>query len=137
MREKVKRTFLNFESAIENLKSAIKETTKESEINDLNVDGTIKRFELCYELSWKMIKVYLEDLGIICKNPRDCYKQAKINDLIFNDEIWMEMIDARNRLVHEYSLNFSRIIFQNIVDKYFNVLEELYKEIKNRIEQDY
>jgi nucleotidyltransferase substrate binding protein (TIGR01987 family) len=103
MRERVKRTFLDFEKAFNNLKSAV-----EKAVDDLDIDGTIKRFELCYELSWKIIKLYLEDLGIICKSPRDCFKQAKINNLIEDEVTWIEMIETRNQLVHEYSSDFSR-----------------------------
>ena len=131
MRERVKRTFLDFEKAFNNLKSAVKKA-----VDDLDIDGTIKRFELCYELSWKIIKLYLEDLGIICKNPRDCFKQAKINNLIKDEVVWMEMIDTRNQLVHEYSSDFSREIFEKIKNDYVKILEELYKNIKEKSEDD-
>jgi len=122
MRERVKRTFLDFEKAFNNLKSAV-----EKAVDDLDIDGTIKRFELCYELSWKTIKLYLEDLGIICKSPRDCFKQAKINNLIEDEVTWIEMIETRNQLVHEYSSDFSREIFEKIKSDYVMILEELYK----------
>ena len=131
MRERVERTFLDFEKSFNNLKSAVKKA-----VDDLDIDGTIKRFELCYELSWKIIKLYLEDLGIICKNPRDCFKQAKINNLIEDEVVWMEMIDTRNQLVHEYSSDFSREIFEKIKNDYVKILEELYKNIKERSEDD-
>jgi nucleotidyltransferase substrate binding protein (TIGR01987 family) len=131
MRERVKRTFLDFEKAFNNLKSAV-----EKAVDDLDIDGTIKRFELCYELSWKTIKLYLEDLGIICKSPRDCFKQAKINNLIEDEVTWIEMIETRNQLVHEYSSDFSREIFEKIKSDYVMILEELYKNIKERLEND-
>jgi len=131
MRERVKKAFLDFEKSFNNLKSAVKKA-----VDDLDIDGTIKRFELCYELSWKIIKLYLEDLGIICKNPRDCFKQAKINNLIKDEVIWMEMIDTRNQLVHEYSSDFSREIFEKIKNDYVKILEELYKNIKEKSEDD-
>jgi nucleotidyltransferase substrate binding protein (TIGR01987 family) len=131
MRERVKRTFLDFEKAFYNLKSAV-----EKAVDDLDIDGTIKRFELCYELSWKIIKLHLEDLGIICKNPRDCFKQAKINNLIEDESIWMEMIENRNQLVHEYSSEFSKEIFKKIKSDYVAILENLYKNMKERLEND-
>jgi nucleotidyltransferase substrate binding protein (TIGR01987 family) len=131
MRERVERTFLDFEKAFNNLKSAV-----EKAVDDLDIDGTIKRFELCYELSWKIIKLYLEDLGIICKSPRDCFKQAKINNLIEDEVTWIEMIETRNQLVHEYSSEFSREIFEKIKSDYVRILEELYKNIKERLEND-
>jgi nucleotidyltransferase substrate binding protein (TIGR01987 family) len=127
MKNRLKRMIENFESAVHNLKFAV-----ENAIDDLEIDGAIKRFELCYELSWKVIRLYLEDLGIICKNPRDCFKEAKINGLIEDEMLWLEMIDTRNRLVHEYSSEFSREIFEEIKTKYMSILENLFNEIKER-----
>ena len=131
MRERVKRTFLDFEIAFQNLKLAVNNA-----VDDLDVDGTIKRFELCYELSWKIIKLYLEDLGIICKNPKECFKQAKINNLIEDESVWMEMIETRNQLIHEYSLEFSRETFEKIKSDYVNILEDLYRHIKGRLKDE-
>jgi len=128
MNERFERIFNDFENSVKNLTSAVKKAK-----DDLEIDGSIKRFEMCYELSWKVIKLYLENLGIICKNPRDCFKQAKINDLINDEIIWMEMIDTRNQLVHEYSSTFSREIFNEIKNKYNKILYELYETIKKRI----
>jgi nucleotidyltransferase substrate binding protein (TIGR01987 family) len=128
MNERFERIFNDFENSVKNLTTAVEKAK-----DDLEIDGAIKRFEMCYELSWKVIKLYLENLGIICKNPRDCFKQAKINDLINDEIIWMEMIDTRNRLVHEYSSSFSREIFNEIKNKYNKILYELYETIKKRI----
>ncbi len=125
MRERVKILLADFEQATNNLKTAL-ETAK----TDLEIDGTVKRFELCYELSWKLIKAYLEDVGIVCKNPKDCFKYAVENGLIENENIWMEMIDDRNLLVHTYSSEDSREIFENIKDKYLDLFLHLIKTIK-------
>jgi nucleotidyltransferase substrate binding protein (TIGR01987 family) len=131
MRERLKRTFSDFEKSFQNLKVAVENAT-----DDLDIDGAIKRFELTYELSWKVIRLYLEDLGIICKSPRECFKQAKVNGLIDNEELWMEMIETRNRLVHEYSAEFSREIFEEIKTKYVKILEDLYKTLKERLSDE-
>lgn len=125
MRERVKILFIDFEKALNNLKMGA-----ENAKTDIEIDGTIKRFELCYELSWKLIKEYLADLGIICKNPRDCFKYAVENDVIENETIWLEMIDDRNFLVHAYSSEDSRKIFENIKDKYLNLFLHLFIYLK-------
>lgn len=121
MRERVKRYFDNFEKALINL-----ENGAEQSINDLDIDGTIKRFELCYELSWKLIKEYLADVGIICKNPRDCFKSAFSNNLIDNEVSWLKMIEDRNYLVHTYTFEESRKIFERIKDSYIGSFKYLY-----------
>lgn len=131
MRETLERLFSDFENTVNNLRIALQIAK-----DDLDVDGTIKRFELCYELSWKIIKTYLEDLGIICKNPRDCFKEAFNNDLIDDETVWMEMIEDRNRLVHTYTFEQSREIFENIKSKYINSIENLYSKLKRDFENE-
>ncbi len=124
MRERVERYFEQFEKALTNLESAIDRSA-----SDLEIDGTIKRFELCYELSWKLIKEYLADMGIICKNPRDCFKNAVANSIIDSEEIWMKMIDDRNALVHTYTHEQSRKVFEHIRDFYTTSFRYLYDKV--------
>ncbi|ADH60487.1 nucleotidyltransferase substrate binding protein, HI0074 family [Thermoanaerobacter mathranii subsp. mathranii str. A3] len=131
MRERVEKFFNDFAKAFENLKKAT-EVAKD----DLDIDGTIKRFELCYELAWKLMKEYLADLGIIVKGPREAFKQAFINDLIENEEVWLKMIEDRNLLVHIYTHEQSRDIFQRIKDEHVAELGEFYKSIQQKIEND-
>ncbi len=45
--------------------------------NGINRDSAIKRFELCFDVAWKFIKIILEEKkGIVCNSPNDCFKQA-------------------------------------------------------------
>ncbi len=125
MREKVKRFLNDFEKAFKNLKIAA-----EQSVDDLDIDGSIKRFELCYELSWKLIKEYLADKGIISHNPRDTFKNAFANNLIDNEEIWLKMIEDRNYLVHTYTFEESRNIFERIKDSYVVSFDYLLEKIK-------
>lgn len=113
MREKVRRFFEDFERDFLNLKNAV-----EMAKDDLDVDGAIKRFEICYELSWKLMKEYLADMGVIVKNPRNTFKEAFNNDLIEDVETWMQIIEDRNLLVHTYTLEESRKVFNRVKEKY-------------------
>lgn len=127
MRERVKRYFDDFETALRNLEAGIDQSK-----DDLDIDGTIKRFELCYELSWKLIKEYLADIGIICNNPRDCFKSAFANNLIDSEDTWLKMIEDRNYLVHTYTFEKSRKIFEHIKGFYAGSLTYLYTTIKQK-----
>lgn len=122
MRERVERFFVDFEKAVKNLETAI-----DTAIDELDMDGTIKRFELCYELSWKLIKEYLADKGVITKNPRDCFKEAFANNLINNEDVWIKMLEDRNYLVHTYTFEESRKIFKHIKDLYLSEFKHLYR----------
>ena len=125
MRERLKRYFEDFEKALKNLDEAVRIA-----VRDIEIDGAIKRFELCYELSWKLIKEWLADKGIICKNPRDCFKYAYENNLIKDEKVWLEMIEDRNELVHNYTLEESRIIFERIKENYLRAFKELYEIVE-------
>jgi len=87
----------DYRRAVRNLDEAVR-TAK----SDLEIDGALKRFELAYELAWKLLKEYLSFLGITCASARLCFKYAYQNGLIEDEIIWLEMIDVRNALVHEY-----------------------------------
>lgn len=125
MRERVEKLFKDYERAFINLKSAI-----EIANDDLTIDGSIKRFELCFELVWKLMKEYLADLGIICRSPRECFKHAFINGLIEDEFGWMAMIEDRNLLVHTYTFEESREIFERIKGVHMGLLEKFYIRIK-------
>lgn len=118
-------TLKRYEQAIRNLEVAC--ATAE---DDLDIDGGIKRFEIAFELSWKLIKEYLADLGIICRSPRACFKYAYQNDLIDDEKIWLEMIEDRNLVVHIYSFNESREVFERIKWKYLDAFKRLLQKIK-------
>ena len=131
MKEKLSRRFKDFEKALNNLESALNNI-----VDDLDIDGAIKRFELCYDLSWKLMKNYLESQGIIVRSPRACFKEAYQNELIEDEYEWMIMIDDRNMLVHDYTFEESRKIFNKIKDNYFRLLKNFYLKIKERIKSD-
>ena len=63
----------------ENLKRAYalyQEGVQREELNRLEKEGLIQRFEYTFELSWKTLKDYLEAKGILVSYPRDVIKEA-------------------------------------------------------------
>jgi len=126
--ERLKRLYVDFMKAFGNLESAINEAK-----TDLEIDGTIKRFELCYELSWKLIRESLANQGIICNSPRNCFKQAVANDLISNEDVWLKMIEDRNELVHLYEFANSREIFEHIRDEYIESFRWLLEKVEETL----
>ncbi len=76
------------------------------------------------------MKEHLSDAGIICKNPRDCFKAAKEHDLITDEIKWLKMIEDRNQLVHCYTYEQSREIYSHIKAIHANSLVNFYTKIK-------
>lgn len=122
-------------SSIEDLENALKaleEAAKLSPQKRINKDGTIQRFEFCFELSWKTIKIFLDDQGIICKSPKDCFRRAADYGLLRSPEPWFNFLKSRNQVAHTYNEKMADKIYKkaiSFVKVGKNLLEKL-KEIE-------
>lgn len=130
MKSRLESLYTDYNKALQALIEAVKEAK-----TDLEVEGTLKRFELFYELSWKLIKQALEILGIVCKNPRECFKQAVANGFIEEPEKWNAMIEDRNELIHTYNYEGSREMFQRVKDIYLPLFEHLKNSVEKVIKE--
>jgi len=110
----------------------LKEGLNEPE-TEIVIDGILHRFEFTFELSWKMIKDYLEYLGISEKtgSPREIIKLAFKHGIIKQGDEWIDMMLSRNSLSHLYDENMSRNIYEKIKHKYIILLEQLSKDFEN------
>ncbi len=97
------------------------------ERNDINRDSAIKRFELTFDLSWKLIKVFLEEeKGVKCFSPKDCFREAYRQGLIRYSNLWIKMTDLRNESAHTYNEKFADKFYKKLPKmlKLFQLLEE-------------
>jgi nucleotidyltransferase substrate binding protein (TIGR01987 family) len=114
---------LKFEDAIANLKEVLM-----VEKNEIVRDSAIKRFEICFDLAWKSIKLYAKSQGLECFSPRGCFKVAVQLKLIENDSLWVEMIEDRNISTHVYSEKMADDIYLKL-NKYLNLFEKLKEKL--------
>lgn len=68
-------------------------------------DGVIQRFEFTYELSWKMLKRFLEEYGL--ERPdrlsnRDLFRVGHEQEIIDDPEKWFLYLRMRNLTSHVY-----------------------------------
>ena len=70
--------------------------------SDLEKTGTIKSFEFCFELTWKILTRILTKRGLTTTSPRDVFRIAADNSLIDNPEFWFDAIEKRNLVSHTY-----------------------------------
>lgn len=98
---------------------------------EIIIDGALHRFEFTFELAWKVIKTYLEYMGMVEKtgSPRETIQNGFKQGLISDGEEWIEMMLARNLLSHLYDENESRNIYRNIKEKYVKLLKELKEKL--------
>ena len=118
--------------ALNKLDKAYKTLQKAVDIaeNDLERDGTIKRFEFTFEVLWKMLKINLDYYGIDCNSPKICIKEAFRNKLIDDGEIFLDMLEDRNKTTHIYDDETAGQIFDRIKIVYVKAIEKFIS--KNR-----
>ena len=98
-----------FENIIQRLEESLN-----LEKTDIIRDSAIKRFELCFNLAWKAIKLYAKNQGIECYSPRQCLKTAFQLKLIDYEENWLKMLDDRNLTVHIYREKYAEQVYSRL-----------------------
>lgn len=87
--------------------------------------GAIQAFEFCYELAWKTLKRILSQRGIETRSPRDCFREAALNNLIADPKIWFRFIEIRNITVHTYD--------ETTVEEVLGIFEDFSSALKEMI----
>jgi len=103
--------------------------------SDIYLDLVVKRFEFTYEMSWKCIKRYLDYIGIECRSPRDCFREAFSQKIIADETIWIDMIEQRNLSSHVYDENEIKEILDKIVG-YKNAFQGLLQTLEDRLRRE-
>lgn len=121
-------SFNNLNNRLKNLENIILLTNTEK--NDYIQDATIYRYKFVIEMFWKTLKKVLSYEKIESTTPRDTIAKTFQFELIDDEEIWLKMLDDRNRTSHIYSQTEAHEIFQNI-KTYLPVFQKSYTHIKN------
>jgi len=82
------------------------DATMPQELKETVRSGIIQNFEVAYELSWKMMKRWIE-ANISAESVdgvtrRELFRQAAKNRLINDVDLWMGFHAARNETSHTY-----------------------------------
>ena len=119
--------FDNFERAFLLLREVM-QIIQERKLSPLEQEGVIQRFEYTWELTWKVLKDYLEYSGIVFDiiAPRSVIKEAIAAKVIDNGDIWMDALDSRNKMYHTYSYKDFEKIITSIEKNYYPELDNFY-----------
>ena len=109
--DKLKKSLMNLRKATNRFAEALQEPE-----SSIVMDTTIQRFEFTYELMWKTLKIFLEDIhGIRAVSPRLVFKKAYALSIIEQEDIFLEMIQSRNLLSHTYNEKQATQIYKNVL----------------------
>ena len=115
--------FENYEKAFFRLKEAI----DMEELNELERNGLIQRFEFTLDLSWKVLKDFLEEKGFVFKpSPKDTLRTGQQGDYISYAQELIDGLEIRNTLSHDYSGEKFERLEVVLREETFVALEKLY-----------
>lgn len=99
--------------------------------DSLYQDAAIQRFEFCIELFWKVLKKFLAYEKVLSTTPRDVIQKAFQFSLIDDEQIWLTMMDDRNKISHVYKQEEAHRVFENI-KTYYPVMQRTYDKLKEK-----
>ena len=125
--DKYNRNLKSFEKALLQLGDALEESE-----SPIVRDACLQRFEFSYELLWKTLKIFLEEIhGVRAVSPRQVFKEAFALSIIDEELTFVEMIESRNTLSHTYNEEQATKIYVKCADylkAMKNVLAQLNKQ---------
>ena len=125
--------FRNFSRAFSLLREALE--TDLDELNQLEREAVIQRFEFTFELSWQLLKDRLEYEGIAISPvaPRSVIREAASAGMIDDGEIWIDMLIDRNNTSHTYIFATFEYVIGNLQTRYLSILNDLYQRLLEEV----
>ncbi|MBI5485943.1 MAG: nucleotidyltransferase substrate binding protein [Deltaproteobacteria bacterium] len=106
--ERLETSLDNLDRALSQLERALAQPAP----SDLEIDGTIQRFEFSVELFWKTLRRALIEERRVAESPRQAIAGAWRMGWLEDDEaLWMRMLDDRNVTSHVYRESAAREVF--------------------------
>lgn len=125
-----KQRFEHFDRAFLRLQEAV----QQPELNELERNGLMQRFEFTLELAWKTLKDYLEYQGFSFRpSPKETLRQAYEAGYLQNVQPLLDGYDMRNQLSHDYSdekFHFAEKLFR---DETYAALAALHAFLKQNL----
>ena len=121
--------FQNFHKSYE----ALKRTMAIKNPSEAERGGMIQFFEVTFELSWKLLKDYLEENGYSPKSPKETLKQAHQAEIIQDGRTWLEALENRNLTTHIYDEEVVKEVIKSINNSYFALIESLHAFFSKKI----
>jgi len=127
-----KQRFQNFSKALDYLETALKIENPDI----IQKAGTIQFFEMSFELSWNLVKDYLEEQGFVdVKSPRTALKKAFEIGIIEKGHDWMDLLLDRNLTAHMYDEQKATEMELLILNKYLPILKSLHQHFNEKLNE--
>ena len=124
--ERSRQRFGNFTRALDLLREAL--AIPMDELSDLEREGLVQRFHYTFELAWQVLADALEREGVVLDvaTPRRAVREAFATGLLDDGQLWIDMIEDRNRTVHTYDETRLEAVVANVRARYLAAFEALH-----------
>ena len=95
-------------------------------------DAAIQRFEFCFELAWKAIQSVGRREGQEASSPRASLSIAWRNGWISDEDLFLDMLEERNRTSHTYREQTAREVFAHL-PRFLAPLRDLHVVLSARL----
>ena len=136
MDQLITRRIKDFGDAIASLKEAIDRKDIDAMFRR---DTALLRFELAAEFAPKVTRQILDAVySVQVSIPKEVFREALQARLVSEDdtEMFLEMVDDRNRMVHDYNERFADTLFKKVVEAYAPVPNRLYDTLRKKSERE-
>ena len=119
----------NFCRALENLKDIY---NYEEPYDNVVLTGLVALYEICFEQSWKAVKVILQTNGFAegqTGSPKKVLKTAYQAGIIDDEALWMNALVSRNNVAHAYNKDVALDLVRRTKEDYYTMFCDLKKEI--------
>ena len=114
--------------------SALREARERDRSDSFVLSGTSAKFSITFELAWKVMKDVLTGYygvsDFVAGSPRATLRTAAKLELI-SDDRWMDMLDLRNELAHDYDLSTIEEAFERITSIYITLFDDFEHKVLN------
>ena len=120
----------NYLRAVQRLGEALEEYAANP--TDTVRDGVIQRFEFTFDLAWKSLKEYMQDQGATTplQFPKQVLREAYAAELIDDESVWLDMLNARNQTSHLYDDATAQEIYSQIESEFVSLFDKLIEQLK-------
>lgn len=95
--------------------------------------GVVQAFEICYELSWRIMKKILRFRGVEAGAARDVFRESARLKLLNDAEKWFEYLKKRNITVHAYREEILDELFANTAQEFLKDLNYLLVQLEKQV----
>ena len=129
-----KQRFQNFEKTLTVFKdrcSDVKEHPKGSKYYEAFQMALVQAFEILIELSWKVLKDYLENEGYTeVQTGKRVFRQAFQDGMIENGEVWLKALEIRNSTSHIYDVALLEELNGFVIESFLPEVKKLHDTLQ-------